>query len=636
MRDIFTPYLARGWSCFPVQHAGKRPMFSWERYQSAPPSDVEIASWCEEYNRANVAIATGEVSGLVVIDVDSAAGLEALAKFGRLPETPCVKTGHGWHYYFKHPGFKQGNKAGMIEGVDVRGDGGYVIAPPSVHETGVVYEWAVTPDAAPLADLPEWLIRLMRPPVAPPPGPAAQPGRRERDDGSKWLEDALGKASQGTRDEWAFWLACQLRDNGLSYSEAENVLRAYAARVMQGTDPYTEREALTKVRSAFNKPARDPAVSQTRRAEPRTTFYPEEQWHEGPLPEIEEGQEPGVLSRPSQHAGGEKLWVDTNEVFARVFAEVLEEPETLSEYPPFLMPFNILHQFGGFAHYAWRGKLMHVLGGPGFGKTSFGETMAETLLKWGLDWVWYGPEWSPLEMGYRAVHRNGGMSLDNVASYQVYRHDELRGVAPEQRGGLPMGAAVQSASINALDAMMLWPGRGYFIPQAALTLDELLVRVKSAVMFARDRGRNPVAWFIDYLQIMRRLGAASDAMWGERLLGMIKDFCIDMSLLGVVFLQPRKEDTDRVRSAGMDAIDMNTDNSWLLDQNSAQGISDQQCNLYVTLNPRYDANGRATGDVKIAVVKNSLGRLGSVWAKADLAKLRYLDSQISTAPKVID
>jgi hypothetical protein len=93
---------------------------------------------------------------------------------------------------------------------------------------------------------------------------------------------------------------------------------------------------------------------------------------------------------------------------------------------------------------------------------------------------------------------------------------------------------------------------------------------------------------------MRRLGAASDAMWGERLLGMIKDFCIDMSLLGVVFLQPRKEDTDRVRSAGMDAIDMNTDNSWLLDhEQRAQGISDQQmqpvCHSKPTLRCQRDA-----------------------------------------------
>jgi hypothetical protein len=631
MRDAFTPYLALGWSCFPVQHAGKRPLFSWEQYQAAPPTPEEIARWCEDYTRANVAIATGAVSGLVVIDVDSAAGLDALSHYGRLPETPRVKTGHGWHYYFQHPGFKLGNKARFVEGVDVRGDGGYVIAPPSVHETGAIYEWEVSPEAAPLATIPEWLMGLLRPPVRPPQA-ETRPAPEERSDGSKWLNDALAQASQGTRDEWAFWLACQLRDNGLSHSEAESVLRTYAAQVMQGTDPYTEREALAKVRSAWTQPPRGPAKSDRARLStaPRTTLYPDEQWHEGPPREFaEEGQEPAPP--PKQFDDGGKLWVDTNEVFARVLAEVLEEPDTLSTFPPFLFPFKLLHQFSGFAHYAWRGKMCYVLGGPGFGKTSFGETLAEAMLKAGDDWVWYGPEWSPLEMGYRYVQRNGGMDMNNVAAYQVNRHAEARGVSQEQRPGLVMGAAVKSASVDALDVMTQWPGTGYFIDKAALTIDDLVTRVTRAVTFSRERGRNPVAWYVDYLQIMRRFSAASDAMWGERLLTIIKDVCIDLQLLGIVFLQPRKEDTDRVRDAGLNAVDMNTDNTWLLDQNSAQGISDQQCNLYITLNPQFDTNGRMTGHAKLNVVKNSLGQIGSTWCKTDLARLRYLDSATSTA-----
>lgn len=634
MKDVFSEYEVLGWSCFPVQHAGKRPMFSWEEYQRRQPTAEEIAAWCADYTRANVAIATGEVSGIVVVDVDNEEGKRNLEAGGELPVTVCAKTAHGWHYYFAHPGFKLGNKARFIEGVDLRGDGGYVIAPPSVHETGAIYEWLTGPDKCwPPAPMPDWLLTLLTTrPAAAAPNPAHP--FSASDTGAHWLDLALSKAYQGTRDETAFWLACQLRDNGLSYSEAESVLRDYAARVPQGTDPYTEREALAKVRSAWSQPPRGPATSQ-RPHEPRQTFYPEERWHEGPLPDAEEGEEPPP-PRPTQHAGGEKLWVDTHEVFARVFAEVLQEPETLSKTPPLLMPFNLLHQFGGFAHYAWRGKLMYVLGGPGFGKTSFGETMAETLLKRGIDWVWYGPEWSPLEMGYRAVHRNNGMSLDHVASYQVYRHDEARGVPPEQRGGLPMGQAVQSSSMGALAAMMQWPGTGYFIPKAALGLDDLLLRVERAVAFSRERGNDAAVWFIDYLQIMRRLGAASDAMWGERLLSIFKDFCIEIDLFGVVFLQPRKEDTDRVRSAGMNAVDMNTDNSWLLDQNSAQGISDQQCNLYVTLNPRYDGMGRPTKDVKLNIVKNSLGQPGSAWGSADLARLRYLDVAESTAKGLTD
>lgn len=642
MKDVFTRYLNLGWSCYPVQHGGKDPQYDllpewldertgekkhvWKPYQLAMPTADEVARWSA--HKVNVAIVCGQISGIVGVDVDSETARDALALHGEMPKTPQVKTSHGWHYYFKHPGEHVGNRVGFIPGVDFRGDGGALIAPPSVHPSGAVYEWLVTPEECDPWFMPDWLWRLIKPPE--------RPGWTQKIDynvtGDYWLDLALQRAFEGTRDDVGFWLACQLRDDGLSYGEAENVLRAYASRVPHGNEPYTEREALAKVRSAWSQPPRAPAQSQSARTTPRrerATVYPEEAWHEGPLPEMEEGDEPPP--RPTQHANGEKLWVDTHEVFARVFAEVLEEPETLSKSPPLLMPFNLLHQFGGFAHYAWRGKLMYVLGGPGFGKTSFGETMAETLLKRGVDWVWYGPEWSPLEMGYRAVHRNNGMSLDHVASYQVYRHDEARGVPPEQRGGLPMGAAVQSASINALDAMLMWPGTGYFIPKAALGMDDLLLRVQRAVQFSRERDRDVAVWFIDYLQIMRRLGAASDAMWGERLLGIFKDFCIEHDLLGVVFLQPRKDDTDRVRSAGMNAVDMNTDNSWLLDQNSAQGISDQQCNLYVTLNPRYDGSGQPTKEVKLNVVKNSLGSLGSAWGNADLARLRYLDSAESTA-----
>jgi hypothetical protein len=631
MKDLFSRYVILDFSCFPVQYAGKRPMFSWEDYQHRQPTDEEIAAWCADYTRANVAIATGEVSGIVVVDVDNEEGKRNLEAGGELPLTVCAKTAHGWHYYFAHPGFKLSNKARFIEGVDLRGDGGYVIAPPSVHPSGAIYEWEVSPADCEPAPMPEWLLALLKPRPAPGSVDYTQPFSAN-ETGAYWLDAALGKAVQGTRDETAFWLACQLRDAGLSYSEAEAVLRDFAARVPQGTEPYTEREALAKVRSAWSQPPRNPAMSQRPRAT-RQTFYPEERWHGESQAAIGAEEAPPP---PSQHVVGEKLWVDTSEVYARVLAEVLQEPETLSEYPPLIMPFNLLHQFKGFAHYAWRGKLMYVLGGPGFGKTSFGETMAEALLRRGTDWVWYGPEWSPLEMGYRAVHRNGGMSLDNVAAYQVYRHDEARDVPAPKRQGLPMGRAVQSQSLGALDAMLQWPGQGYFIPKAALGLDDLLFRTRSAVDFARNRGRDPAVWFIDYLQIMRRLAAAGDAMWGERLASILKDFCIDMGLLGVIFLQPRKDDTDRVRAAGMNAVDFNNDNSWLLDQNSAQGLSDALCNFYVTLNPCYNESGKPMGKVKYNIVKNSLGVPGSVWGKADLARLRYLDSPTSTAGNTMD
>ncbi len=86
------------------------------------------------YPNANVAIATGAISGLVVIDIDGPDGEASLATLPPMPETRIVQTGRGRHLYFAHPGGAVPNSAGKLgKGIDVRGDSGYVVAPPSRH-----------------------------------------------------------------------------------------------------------------------------------------------------------------------------------------------------------------------------------------------------------------------------------------------------------------------------------------------------------------------------------------------------------------------------------------------------------------------------------------------------------------------
>jgi hypothetical protein len=107
-----------------------------------------IARWWASWPTANVGVLTGARSGVVVLDVDprhgGLAALETLQrKHGRLPRTAQVLTGSGGqHWYFKHPGGELRNSAGVLgDGLDVRGDGGYAVAPPSVHENGKPYKW---------------------------------------------------------------------------------------------------------------------------------------------------------------------------------------------------------------------------------------------------------------------------------------------------------------------------------------------------------------------------------------------------------------------------------------------------------------------------------------------------------------
>lgn len=157
-------YAQRGWSVIPIVPRDKRPAIPWSPYQHQAASASAIGVWWDVDPRRNVGIVTGKISGLVVLDVDGEEGLASVR--GRvLPVTPVAKTGKGFHYYFAHPGFELPNAVGILPGVDVRADGGYVVAPPSIHASGRRYVWSpeLSPDDVDLAPCPDWVLRFLQP-----------------------------------------------------------------------------------------------------------------------------------------------------------------------------------------------------------------------------------------------------------------------------------------------------------------------------------------------------------------------------------------------------------------------------------------------------------------------------------------
>lgn len=126
--------------------SGKHPIISGWRREASNDPDV-IRRWWRRWPHANVGIATGKMSNVIVVDIDPRHGGDASLKeleaaLGELPKSVRVRTGGGGlHIYLRQPGFEIRNSAGIAPGVDIRGDGGLVVAPPSRHVSGGLYEW---------------------------------------------------------------------------------------------------------------------------------------------------------------------------------------------------------------------------------------------------------------------------------------------------------------------------------------------------------------------------------------------------------------------------------------------------------------------------------------------------------------
>lgn len=137
----------RGLAVFPLKPRSKEPATP-HGFKDATTDPATIAKWWNANPNYNIAVATGAVSGVFVIDVDGGEGEASLrrliARYGPLPASiESITGGGGRHIWLKYaPGLGCTAKR-LGPGLDTRGDGGYVVAPPSIHPSGRRYEWAV-------------------------------------------------------------------------------------------------------------------------------------------------------------------------------------------------------------------------------------------------------------------------------------------------------------------------------------------------------------------------------------------------------------------------------------------------------------------------------------------------------------
>ena len=155
----------KGIRVFPCLERAKEPAIS-KNLERATTDLGWIAGWWQK-RRFNIGIATGAASGIWVLDIDGEEGETTLrnleAQHEPLPPTVEVITGKGRHLYFRWPtgrAIRNIQSRASLPGIDCRGDGGYVLAPPSIHPSGRIYAWSVD-SASGFADAPDWLLDLV-------------------------------------------------------------------------------------------------------------------------------------------------------------------------------------------------------------------------------------------------------------------------------------------------------------------------------------------------------------------------------------------------------------------------------------------------------------------------------------------
>jgi len=213
----------------------KKPLIKWKEYQDRKPTFEEIASWPEG---CNLAIVTGAVSGIVVVDCESREDAEWF--YRSRGKSPCVvQTKRGFHLYFRHPGQPVKNAQRVEDRYDVRGDGGYVLAPPSKHDEGA-YTWKLPfmgHKLLPVFDMTWRPVHKTEDSV-----------EREISDGMAYISTIRAVAGQrGHDDTWR--AANALKDSGLR--ECEALLCLLEWNRTNAEPPWGDKEILHKIKSAY-------------------------------------------------------------------------------------------------------------------------------------------------------------------------------------------------------------------------------------------------------------------------------------------------------------------------------------------------------------------------------------------------
>jgi len=221
MLNFALKYLNLGFSVIPLKPKLKEPLIPWIEFQKRRATEQEIKSWFQKWPDANIGIITGAISQVVVVDLDGEEGLAQAPSLG-LTSTIVSVTGNGKHLWFKLATSSTvvGNAVKLHPGVDIRGEGGYVVAPPSIHENGKRYRWLRPLNIKELQEFPKELLKTEK---------LSDISKSIVGKEQGWIAKALEEMKDGNIDNTLTSVCGRLRRDGYTAQDALVLLAPHAA-----------------------------------------------------------------------------------------------------------------------------------------------------------------------------------------------------------------------------------------------------------------------------------------------------------------------------------------------------------------------------------------------------------------------
>jgi len=231
MMEVALKLVEMGKPVIPVNRETKRPIIQWREYQKTLPTREEAESWFGS-DDVNIGLITGRLSGYVVIDCDSKEAIESfLERYPDANNTLQIQTGRGRHFYFQYEeGIRNDTGKLLGPGIDIRGEGGFVVVPPSVHANGTPYEWLNRNKPIPLNGQ---LKKVL-----------TGSGTKIQSDNADQLQEGNEKIPEGERNNALTSLAGSMRDKGMG---EEAIAAALLAENKAKCEPPLDQKEVTNI-----------------------------------------------------------------------------------------------------------------------------------------------------------------------------------------------------------------------------------------------------------------------------------------------------------------------------------------------------------------------------------------------------